>query len=184
MANKKISQFEQELILDGSEVLPIVKEGITKKVSITQIVDKVDSYTKSESDDLFDTKVDKVTGSSLVEDTKVTSYDNHLVNSSNPHGVTASQVGAYSTSETDTLLGGKVSTLDVKDNLTSEDTDKPLSANQGKVLQDGKANNNNPQFDGDLELLTSDGGIIFKSIGGIRYRLTVDDNGNLETEAL
>lgn len=65
MANKKISQFEQELILDGSEVLPIVKDGVNKKISITQIVEEVDSYTKSESDDLFDTKVDKVTGKQL-----------------------------------------------------------------------------------------------------------------------
>lgn len=38
-------------------------------------------------------KVDKVTGSSLVPDTKVTSYDNHIASTSNPHSVTKSQVG-------------------------------------------------------------------------------------------
>lgn len=38
-------------------------------------------------------KVDKVSGSSLVEDTKITAYDNHLINTSNPHLVTATQVG-------------------------------------------------------------------------------------------
>ena len=35
-------------------------------------------------------------------------------------------------------LSAKVNTSDIVDNLTSEDVDKPLSANQGKVLQDSK----------------------------------------------
>ena len=38
---------------------------------------------------------------------------NHLLNMSNPHSVTASQVGAYTSSEVDTLLGGKASTSSV-----------------------------------------------------------------------
>ena len=37
-------------------------------------------------------------------------------------------------------IAEKVSTQDIVDNLTSNDTDKPLSAKQGKVLQDSKAN--------------------------------------------
>ena len=41
----------------------------------------------------------------------------------------------YNKTETDTLLGEKVNTSDIKDNLTSTDTNKPLSANQGKVLK-------------------------------------------------
>lgn len=41
----------------------------------------------------------------------------------------------YSKTETDTLLGAKVNTSDIKDNLTSTDTDKPLSAKQGKELK-------------------------------------------------
>ena len=35
-------------------------------------------------------------------------------------------------------LNEKVNTADIVNNLTSEDVDKPLSANQGKVLQDSK----------------------------------------------
>ena len=35
-----------------------------------------------------------------------------------------------------TKVGGKVDKADIVDNLTSTDTDKPLSANQGKVLKD------------------------------------------------
>ena len=42
----------------------------------------------------------------------------------------------YTESEMDTLLSAKVNTTDIKDNLTSTDTDKPLSANQGKELKD------------------------------------------------
>ncbi|MBR4486869.1 hypothetical protein IKS57_06090 [bacterium] len=39
----------------------------------------------------------------------------------------------YTKTEVDTSLGAKVNTSDIKDNLTSTDTNKPLSANQGKV---------------------------------------------------
>lgn len=41
----------------------------------------------------------------------------------------------YSKSETDDLLDAKVNTSDIKDNLTSTDTNKPLSAKQGKELK-------------------------------------------------
>lgn len=41
----------------------------------------------------------------------------------------------YNKTETNTLLEAKVSITDIKDDLTSTDTDKPLSANQGKVLK-------------------------------------------------
>lgn len=55
MANIKISELAESNVLVGDEVLPIVQGGITKKVSVTQIVDKVDSYTKSEVDSLIPT---------------------------------------------------------------------------------------------------------------------------------
>lgn len=79
-------------------------------------------------------KVDKVTGKSLVEDTKVTAYDAHLVNTSNPHGVTASQIGAYSTSESDTLLGEKVDKVTGKGLSTNDLTNELLTLlNTNKV---------------------------------------------------
>ena len=43
---------------------------------------------------------------------------------------------ATSTYATITTVDGKVDKTDIVDNLTSTDTDKPLSANQGKVLKD------------------------------------------------
>ena len=42
----------------------------------------------------------------------------------------------YSKSQTDTLLAAKVSTSNIVNNLTSTNTDKPLSAAQGKALKD------------------------------------------------
>ena len=50
----------------------------------------------------------------------ITTLINHLA-ASNPHGVTALQIGALAPS-------------DVVDNLTSTDSEVPLSANQGKIL--------------------------------------------------
>lgn len=63
-------------------------------------------------------KVDKVTGSSLVPDTKVTAYDSHLTNKNNPHEVTKGQVG----------LGNVDNTSDIN---------KPVSTAQ-QIALDGK----------------------------------------------
>lgn len=49
----------------------------------------------------------------------------------------------YSKTETNTLLGNKVNYTDIIDNLTSSATDKVLSAKQGKVLNDNKAEASN-----------------------------------------
>ena len=40
----------------------------------------------------------------------------HISSSSNPHSVTAAQVGAYTTAQTDTLLDGKISKVTSTDN--------------------------------------------------------------------
>ena len=67
---------------------------------------------------------------------KNANIQSHISNSSNPHGTTASQVGAYSISESDTKFSSKINITDIVDNLTSTLINKPLSANQGKVLKD------------------------------------------------
>ena len=41
----------------------------------------------------------------------------------------------YTKTELNSLLAAKVNALDIINNLTSSDTNKPLSANQGKVLK-------------------------------------------------
>lgn len=66
---------------------------------------------------------------------KNANIQSHISNSTNPHGTTAAQVGAYSTSESDDKYNLKVNVADIIDNLTLTLTDKPLSANQGKILK-------------------------------------------------
>jgi len=81
----------------------------------------------------------------------VTANTTHRGQTDNPHTVTKTQVGLSNvdnTSDVDkpvstatqTALDLKIDTTDIIDNLTSTDTDKPLSANQGKVLNDAIEN--------------------------------------------
>lgn len=59
----------------------------------------------------------------------------HILNNTNPHETTANQVGAYSIIESDIKYSQKVNILDIQDLLTSTDSSKPLSANQGRILK-------------------------------------------------
>ena len=68
---------------------------------------------------------------------------------SNSASVSASLLQSNVTGLSDSLAS-KVNVSDVKDNLTSTDTNKPLSANQGKALKtlvDGKADSNHNHDD-------------------------------------
>ena len=73
--------------------------------------------------------------------------DNHKLNKNNPHNVTAEQIGLNNVNNTadldkpistavQTALDKKVNKTDVQDNLESTDTTSPLSANQGRVLNE------------------------------------------------
>lgn len=73
--------------------------------------------------------------------------DNHKLNKNNPHNVTAEQVGLGNVDNTadldkpistavQTALNDKVDKSDVQDNLESTDTTSPLSANQGRILNE------------------------------------------------
>ena len=83
--------------------------------------DKATTYTKTEVDTELSAKVDKVVGKEL----STNDYTN----------VDKAKVDNVP-SDTSAELNDKVNTTDIVDNLTSTDTDKPLSANQGKVLKD------------------------------------------------
>lgn len=72
--------------------------------------------------------------------------NDHINDLANPHQVTKSQVGLGNVDNTSdvnkpvslaqqTELDLKINITDIKDTLTSVDTNKPLSANQGKVLK-------------------------------------------------
>ena len=73
--------------------------------------------------------------------------DNHKLDKNNPHNVTAEQVGLNNVDNTadldkpistavQTALDKKVNKTDVQDNLESTDTTSPLSANQGRILNE------------------------------------------------
>lgn len=79
-------------------------------------------------------KVDKVSGKGLstndLTDTLKSNYDTaytHTSNTSNPHNTTAGQVGAYTTSQVDTLLSGKQDALGfTPENISNKSTDTSL----------------------------------------------------------
>lgn len=73
--------------------------------------------------------------------------DNHKLDKNNPHNVTAEQVGLGNVNNTadldkpisaavQTALDKKVNKTDVQDNLESTDIVSPLSANQGRILNE------------------------------------------------
>ena len=79
----------------------------------------------------------------------------------------------------------KVDITDIKDNLTSTDTDKPLSANQGKELEDNKANKiTNPTSD-NLIKQNADGDIADTGVSGASFNnanqlVKLNPSGQLE----
>lgn len=104
----------------------------------------------------LDNKVDKVTGKGLSTEDYTSSDKTKLGNIEyEANKVTklselTDDVG-FLTSHQD--ITGKVNVSDIKDNLTSSDVDKPLSANQGKVLKglvDGKASSSHSHNTGEL----------------------------------
>lgn len=112
--------FEMYILNKGKYEFNGTSWVLNKDVEISNVNDLQNQlnnrYIKSENDNLLNTKVDKETGKSLVEDTKVSDYDSHLVNIANPHNVTALQVGAYSKSENDNLLDKKAN-LDINNKI-------------------------------------------------------------------
>jgi hypothetical protein len=72
----------------------------------------------------------------------------------------------------------KLDVADVVDNLTSTDTDKALSANQGKVLQDGKLNLSGGTMTGDLTIPDK---IIHSGDTNTAIRFPADDTVTVET---
>lgn len=65
-----------------------------------------------------------------------TEVDNSLSTKANTSDVTTALATKANTSDVNTALATKVNVSDVIDNLTSTETTKPLSANQGKILND------------------------------------------------
>ena len=120
LSGGKESQVDLDT-LTKTQLLDIIEAEITRVLIVSDIDAVKKQYqilsgSSEESNKVLSTKVDKETGKSLVEDTKVSDYDSHLVNIANPHNVTALQVGAYSKSENDNLLAKKAN-LDLNNKI-------------------------------------------------------------------
>ena len=96
------------------------KVEVDTKIADIPPTDLSGYYTKTQTETLLSNKVDKVTGKGLstndFTDTFKQAYDGHLASTSNPHNVTALQVGAYSKSENDNLLIKKAN-LDINNKI-------------------------------------------------------------------
>ena len=103
---------------NGANVLQSIS-GLT--TAIGGKVDKVTGYGLSKNDftdalkNAYDGAVTNATNAVNWISSNGTNLLNHLVNTSNPHNTTASQVGAYTTSQVDTAL-------DLKANVTEVET--------------------------------------------------------------
>ena len=94
-----------------------------KKAEVDGLLDSIsldDYYTKTQTEVLLSNKVEKEDGKGLstndFTNTFKQAYDGHLASTSNPHNVTALQVGAYSKSENDNLLDKKAN-LDINNKI-------------------------------------------------------------------
>jgi hypothetical protein len=147
---------------------------------------------KLDIENLDDNKFDKSSGEAL--DDSITS---HTSNKLNPHEVTKSQVGlgnVDNTSDsnkpistaTQTALNIKLDKSSIVDNLTSTSTTAPLSANQGKVLND-RISFLNPLFSNELfnavdsSFTTITDQYTVKTPGGYRIYLRSSCSGVLST---
>jgi hypothetical protein len=102
---------------NGASVLQSISDLTT---ALGNKVDKVTGYGLSKNDftdalkNAYDGAVTNATNAVNWISSNGTNLLNHLVNTSNPHNTTASQVGAYTTSQVDTALGLKANVTEVE----------------------------------------------------------------------
>ena len=69
-------------------------------VDVGQVLETTATTLPTAINELVSVKVDKIVGSSLVPDTKVSLYDLHIIDTANPHVVTKAQVGLSNAEDT------------------------------------------------------------------------------------
>ena len=72
-------------------------------VDVSQVLETTATTLPTAINELVSVKVDKIVGSSLVPDTKVSLYDSHIIDTANPHAVTKAQVGLSNADNTSDL---------------------------------------------------------------------------------
>ena len=107
------------------------------EIAINYLKDNETISIRNSEDEIVTFKSNKVLEKTL---------NDHVSNYDNPHQVTKGQIGLGNVNNTSDLdkplsnaatteLNKKINSGDVVDNLTTNDSTKPLSANQGKVLK-------------------------------------------------
>ena len=121
------TQVDLSNIYNKSEVDTKLDDKANKSEVLS--MDSVQATTGSETNDTVYT-------SKLTKDELAKKIDKTSILIAKNNSATDDQV--YSAKSINTELDGVVKKTDIIDNLTSTDTDKPLSANQGKILNDKK----------------------------------------------
>lgn len=120
--NADTSKYDIYALVDGTvEKLTTVEVNLDNYFTKSEI--EADFLKKADADGKYATITnmnDKVNKTSILTTNDSDATDEHI----------------YSASVINTELANKVNKTDIVDNLTSTDTDKPLSANQGKTLND------------------------------------------------
>ena len=138
-SSSKIFQSLQEILEEGkrftlSAVATKIGASYKTVTSISQMIDTNYIYLLSKSTGYDMYIVDDGGRAVQIGDTQIDLSDYYDKTQVDDKFVTKADAdGKYATI---TTVDGKVDKTDIVDNLTSIDTDKPLSANQGKVLKD------------------------------------------------
>ena len=145
----------------------LIKQNFPDKDEVEEIIDTkigdIDDFIDSEHNNIYPSEViDNVTDNDMRPVTSNAVYDaineidtNNYIQKNNTIGLVKNDgtidTNAYLTQHQD--ISGKVNVSDIKDNLTSTDVNKPLSANQGKVLKelvDDKASSSHSHNTGEV----------------------------------
>lgn len=105
-------------------------------VDVSQVLETTATTLPTAINELVSVKVDKIVGSSLVPDTKVSLYSSHIIDTANPHAVTKAQVGLSNADNTSDNLKNVLS-------ATKWTTARTITLSgdvSGSVSVDGSAN--------------------------------------------
>lgn len=152
-----------------------LRENVDNKTSAFQLIPDNNKYpTEKLVKDSLNTKANKITGGTngniVIRDANgdIQDSSNSIADVEARSNHTGQQ--AISTiSNLQAYLNSKIPIADIVDDLTSTDTNKPLSANQGKALQDAKANKITSATSDNLIKQDANGDIVDTGVSGANF---------------
>ena len=140
MADVKISELPSGSTLVGTEIIPAVQGGDTAKITVNQIEDKI-----------VGSGVTGLVTKGYIDDTKADIQSKQIISGNGLTGggdLSANRTLNVASANDGITVNADNIQLNTIDNVTTTSTTKPLSANQGKVLNDNinahKDNIDNP----------------------------------------